>query len=197
MMHPNQRLLLLMMLCFACFQGLGQASKRKLLSISEVAVESSFSAVADEAVFGIGLAAHRDLWSWRFGRFYAGTGAFYGSFPNTSKQINPYLEGKTRLVQPLQAIGGHQFALFNKRLLFRSAILFGPSLFQQQVAHRDSRFDIDREYRYHAWHFTMHSQVGMGLRIGQRLSLETFVKLPIITRNIAPLGAGLMISKRF
>jgi len=167
-----------------------QLVEEKKFSLHEVGLGISFNSVGDEAVLGINLFANSDLYTWSKGRFYYGLSSYYGAFPNTSKKINSYIEGRTTLFQPIQLVCGHQFTLLKNRLLLRQSLSFGPSFLYQRITIDDSRYGIDESYTYTIKALTMHTKLGIGYKISGKSNLELYGNLPILKTNIAPLGAG-------
>lgn len=165
--------------------------------IDQVGLDVSFNAVGDEAVIGATLYAEHQQLHWKNGRFYYGAGVFYGAFPNTSKEINQYTKGRTSLIQPLQLHLGHQFVLWREKLIIRSALITSPSFFKQKITFDDVRYDLHQTFSYSEFVFTLHAKMGLAIKVGQRMDLELFTHLPVINEPIAPLGAGLGVSRKF
>ncbi len=163
----------------------------------EVGIGVSFNGTADEVVLGINFYAEHNIVRWRNGRFFSGLSAFYGTYPNTSKSINRYTKGRTSLIYPIHVLVGHQFQLFNNRLLLRSTVSAGPSIFKQKITLDDDRFDLNETYRFTDIVFTIHSKIGAAVRIGKNTNLELYANLPVVNTKIAPFGFGLAMNKTF
>lgn len=164
-------------------------------TIEKFGVGTSFNAVIDEVVLGIHIDLEKNVWNWKHGSIHIGASSFYGAFPNTSQKINQFIEGRTSLIQPAQLYAGHLFHVFDRRLLLRSSILAGPSVFLQKIAFKDSNNGIYDTYRYREVLFTAHSRVGIGTRIGQHSHVDLYLNLPLINRILAPFGIGLALSR--
>ena len=163
--------------------------------VDRIGMDFSFNAVGDEAVIGATLYAEHDQFHWKKGIFYYGAGVFYGTFPNTSKQINRFTKGRTSLFQPLQLHVGHQFVLLKSKLIVRTALITAPSLFEQRITFDDERYNLHETRNYSEFVFTMHAKVGASWRMGKRMHLELFTYLPVVNEPIAPLGVGLGVSR--
>ncbi len=169
--------------------------EKKLIQVGGLG--ASFDAIADEAVLGLNIYAEHNLFKWKNGRFFSGLGVFYGTYPNTNKSINRYTKGRTSFIYPVHVLIGHQFLFFKKRLLLRSALSAGPSVFKQKITFDDNRFDLKETYKYSEVVFTIHSKIGVAIKIGERSNFELYTNLPVVNRKIAPLGFGLTMNRVF
>lgn len=165
--------------------------------IDRIGLDASFNAVGDEVVIGVTLYAEHDQFHWDRGKFYYGIGMFYGLFPNTSDQINRYVEGRTSLYQPIQVHVGHQFIFWKEKLMIRTALIASPSFFNQKITFDDERYDLHETFKYSEFAFTMHAKLGISLKASERTILELFTHLPVVNEPIAPLGGGVGVIRTF
>lgn len=165
--------------------------------IDRVGLDVSFNAVGDEAVLSGTIYLEHDQFKWGNGTFYYGLGAFYGAFPNTSRNINQFTEGRTSLFQPLQFHLGHQFVLLQEKVMVKTALIGAPSLFNQKIVFDDPRYDLESTFNYSELVFTAHTKAEIAFRVGSRTNIGLFTHLPLINEPIAPLGIGIAVSKMF
>lgn len=165
--------------------------------LHDLSVGLSFDAVADEAVVGMKIIGSKTVYTWKNGNFYAGGSIYYGLFPNTFKKINRYMTGTTSMWHPLQIVAGHRFHVLKRRILFRTALNTGLAYFRQRIHMKDDRFDLDETYTFSKMSPTMHAQLGLGIRVGQKYDLELYTHLPVINPKLALTGIGVAINRKF
>lgn len=174
----------------------GQFSKPPLL-VDHLSIGLSFNAVADEAVLGVRIAGSKTVYSWKNGNFYTGGAMYYGLFPNTVKKINRYMNGTTSMWHPLQVVVGHRFHVLKRGVLIRTALNAGLAYFRQHIQLKDDRYDLDETYTFSKMYTTMHAQVGLGTRLGQKYDLELYVNLPMVNPKLALTGIGIAVNRKF